>query len=117
MAADLTPIAVTLHAGQEISLLDLFTDSDPNGLPILSYQVNDSGQNLTLNGATNQYLSQQFQGYYGITAADMAKVTYVAGAPGSGASWKPVVLAEGEFVFGCACFGSVAAAGGVAVGL
>ena len=74
---------VTLHAGESVSLVDLFSVSDANGQPILSYQINDDNQRLQLNGATNIYASQQFQGVYGIDAREMAKVAYVAGAPGT----------------------------------
>ncbi|MES2148657.1 MAG: DUF4214 domain-containing protein [Pseudomonadota bacterium] len=78
-----TAVNATVHSGQSVSLQDLFKVSDADGLPIAGYQVNDSEHHLQLNGADNYYAADQYKGFYGFLPGDLAKVAYVAGAPGT----------------------------------
>ncbi|MES2130351.1 MAG: DUF4214 domain-containing protein [Pseudomonadota bacterium] len=77
-----TGVPATVHAGQVVSLADLFTVRDPDGLPVVGYQVNTTTGHLQLNGAVNLYAADQYKGFYGFTPADLLKVNYVAGGPG-----------------------------------
>lgn len=78
-----TPIDLTLHAGQSVSLQDLFRTKGADVAAIAGYQINDAGHHLQLNGADNYYANEQYKGVYGFTAADLPKVAFVAGAPGT----------------------------------
>lgn len=74
---------ITVHAGESISVQDLFTVFSPNAKILQNYQINDTGHHLVLNGAENIWAAQQYQGIYGIQARDIVKIVYVAGQPGT----------------------------------
>lgn len=78
-----TTTPITLHAGESISVQDLFQVYAPDGGAMQYYQINDSGGHLNLNGAENIWAAQQYQGIYGVRAKDLVKIVYTAGAVGS----------------------------------
>ncbi|MES2299066.1 MAG: DUF4214 domain-containing protein [Pseudomonadota bacterium] len=79
----ITPASVTLHAGQAIPLHNMFSVFDANGSAITGYQVNDTEHRIALNGVENFYAKDEYKGVYGIDNADINKVSYVAGEPGT----------------------------------
>ncbi len=79
-----SPVVVTavprsVGPAAAIPLSALFTVSDANGAGMVSYEVTDplGGGSIHLNGARNWSVSP---GTYDISAADLAKMTYVGGA-------------------------------------
>ena len=71
------------------ALSSLFTTNDPRGNAITDYEVQivSGAGSFGLNGATNLATGQQTaQGIVVVSAADFAKLTYVAGAPAGATS-------------------------------
>ncbi len=72
----------TISPGNSIPVSNLFSAMDPDGDAITQYQflVPPDGSSIDLNGAANLLDSfSQSQGFYGVAASDLARVSYVAG--------------------------------------
>jgi hypothetical protein len=74
---------VTLSAGLSVAVANLISVSDPNGVAITDYYLYDPSKAISLNGATNLVgPANQAKGYFEVSGGDLAKLTYLAGAPG-----------------------------------
>jgi hypothetical protein len=96
-------VSATIYAGDSIAVSRLFSASDPDGDAILQYQfqISPSTSTINLNGATNLLsYSQQSQGYYRVAAADLPKLTYVAGSA-AGARNMTVCVFDGTVWSSC----------------
>jgi len=83
IGATVTTTSQTVATGKTIALSSLFTASEPDATVIQQYKIVDpSGSGtIQLNGAINQLgAAGTSAGNYQIAAADLAKVTYLAGA-------------------------------------
>src|SRR5579863_7681006 len=71
--------STSLQSGQSVALSSLFSATDSGGT-IVDYYFFDADGAIHLNGATNLASSSaQSSGYIEISAADLSKLTYVAG--------------------------------------
>ena len=81
--AILTPLPQTIQSGQSVAVTSLFSVSAPSANPVSDYFIYDPSHGIQLNGATNLDAAEQANGAYEVSAADIGKLTYLAGNAGS----------------------------------
>ena len=81
-APTVAAVPATLVTGQSVAVSSLFSATAPSATPISEYYLYDANGAVHLNGATNLDGTGR-AGYYQIAAADLSKLTYVAGAAGT----------------------------------
>ena len=78
-----TGSSVTVHAGQTLTIQDLFSVSEAGNGKVAGFQITDTQHHVQLNGAENYYANEEYKGFYGIYPKELEKITYVAGDAGS----------------------------------
>lgn len=75
-----TPFSYTLLPGASVNLVDLYSYSDPDNLPMRWVRVRDTNANANSGFFVNDGAAQNANTWFQVAVADLANWTFVAGA-------------------------------------